>query len=37
MSIFSDNIRFLRTQKNVSQQELADQISMSRVRYSKYE
>lgn len=37
MSIFSDNIRFLRTQKNLSQQELADQILMSRVRYSKYE
>jgi len=27
----------LRTQKNLSQQELADQILMSRVRYSKYE
>jgi transcriptional regulator with XRE-family HTH domain len=37
MSIFSDNIRFLRTRKNLSQQELADQILMSRVRYSKYE
>ncbi|MEI7487015.1 MAG: LexA family transcriptional regulator [Chryseobacterium sp.] len=37
MSIFSENIRFLRTQKNLSQQELADRISMSRVRYSKYE
>jgi len=37
MSIFSDNIRFLRTQKSLSQQELADKISMSRVRYSKYE
>jgi len=37
MSIFSDNIRFLRTQKNLSQQELADKILMSRVRYSKYE
>ncbi|BEV05394.1 LexA family transcriptional regulator [Chryseobacterium gambrini] len=37
MSIFSDNIRFLRTQKNLSQQELADKTSMSRVRYSKYE
>jgi transcriptional regulator with XRE-family HTH domain len=37
MSIFSENIRFLRTQKNLSQQELADKILMSRVRYSKYE
>ncbi|WPO89336.1 XRE family transcriptional regulator [Chryseobacterium sp. HR92] len=37
MSIFSDNIRFLRTQKKLSQQELADKILMSRVRYSKYE
>ncbi|WP_294243753.1 LexA family transcriptional regulator [uncultured Chryseobacterium sp.] len=37
MSVFSDNIRFLRTQKSLSQQELADKISMSRVRYSKYE
>ncbi|MGL6127333.1 XRE family transcriptional regulator, partial [Chryseobacterium artocarpi] len=37
MSIFSDNIRFLRTQKKISQQELADKIMLSRVRYSKYE
>ncbi|MDR6462750.1 LexA family transcriptional regulator [Chryseobacterium sediminis] len=37
MSIFSDNIRFLRTQKKLSQQELADKILLSRVRYSKYE
>lgn len=37
MSVFSDNIRFLRIQRNLSQQELADEISMSRVRYSKYE
>lgn len=37
MSIFSENIRFLRTQKNLSQQELADKVLMSRVRYSKYE
>ncbi|UZT96535.1 helix-turn-helix domain-containing protein [Chryseobacterium fluminis] len=37
MSIFSDNIRFLRAQKNISQKELADEILMSRVRYSKYE
>lgn len=37
MSIFSENIRFLRTQKKLSQHELADKILMSRVRYSKYE
>lgn len=37
MSVFSDNIRFLRAQKNLSQQEIADNISLSRVRYSKYE
>lgn len=37
MSIFSENIRFLRAQKNISQQELADKIFLSRVRYSKYE
>lgn len=37
MSTFSDNIRFLRTQKKISQQELADKIMLSRVRYSKYE
>lgn len=37
MSIFSDNIRLLRAQKNLSQQEIADKMSMSRVRYSKYE
>ncbi|WP_294205145.1 LexA family transcriptional regulator [uncultured Chryseobacterium sp.] len=37
MSIFSENIRFLRAQKNISQQELADKILLSRVRYSKYE
>lgn len=37
MSIFSENIRILRAQKNLSQQEVADEISLSRVRYSKYE
>lgn len=37
MSIFSDNIKFLRTKKNITQQEFADKISLSRVRYSKYE
>lgn len=37
MSIFSNNIRFLRNRKNLSQQELADEIMLTRVRYSKYE
>ena len=37
MSIFSENIRLLRAQKKLSQQELAEELSLSRVRYSKYE
>lgn len=37
MSIFSENIRYLRAQKKISQQELAEKIFLSRVRYSKYE
>ncbi|MCU7614363.1 helix-turn-helix domain-containing protein [Chryseobacterium sp. GMJ5] len=37
MSIFSDNIRFLRGKRNLSQQSFAESIGMSRVRYSKYE
>lgn len=37
MSIFSDNIRFLRDQKNLTQEVLSDEIQLSRVRYSKYE
>ena len=37
MSIFSENIKYLRAQKKLSQQELAKQIFLSRVRYSKYE
>ncbi|MBW7675502.1 XRE family transcriptional regulator [Chryseobacterium chendengshani] len=37
MSVFSDNIRFLRSKKNLSQQSFAESIGMSRVRYSKYE
>ncbi|PZU17244.1 MAG: XRE family transcriptional regulator, partial [Chryseobacterium sp.] len=37
MSIFSENIRYLRAQKKLSQQEVADNIFLSRVRYSKYE
>lgn len=37
MSIFSDNIRFLRNKKNLSQQSFAESLEISRVRYSKYE
>ena len=37
MSIFSDNIRFLRGQLNLSQQKVADQLLITRARYSKYE
>lgn len=38
MSIFSDNIRFLRGKKKLSQQSFADQVLIiSRERYSKYE
>lgn len=37
MSIFSDNIRFIRNKRNLSQQGAADHLEISRVRYSKYE
>jgi len=37
MSVFSDNIRFLRAKKKATQQETADAVLLSRVRYSKYE
>ena len=37
MSIFSDNIRFLRGKKDLSQQGFADKLMISRDRYSKYE
>lgn len=37
MSVFSDNIRFLREKKNFTQEALSDAIQLSRVRYSKYE
>ncbi|MCW3167618.1 LexA family transcriptional regulator [Chryseobacterium sp. 09-1422] len=37
MSIFSDNIRFLRAKKDLSQQGFADKLNLSRDRYSKYE
>lgn len=37
MSIFSDNIRFLRSKKGLSQQQFAEILQISRDRYSKYE
>lgn len=37
MSILSDNIRFLRSQLNLSQQKVAEVLLISRGRYSKYE
>ena len=37
MSVFSDNIRFLRGKKDLAQQGFADQLEISRERYSKYE
>ena len=37
MSILSDNIRVLRIRKDISQQKLADDLVITRVRYAKYE
>ncbi len=37
MSYLSDNIRFLRAKKDFSQQKLADELMITRVRYAKYE
>lgn len=37
MSIFSDNIRFLRVKKMTTQQELADALILTRSRYVSYE
>ncbi|MXN91725.1 helix-turn-helix domain-containing protein [Flavobacterium sp. Sd200] len=37
MSLFSDNIRFLRIQKNISQEKLATSLLIARARYVKYE
>lgn len=37
MSIFSENIRFLRSQKELSQQKVADSLIITRGRYAKYE
>ncbi|MCU7616282.1 LexA family transcriptional regulator [Chryseobacterium sp. PBS4-4] len=37
MSIFSDNIVFLRSQKNITQHKLADELLLTRSRYISYE
>lgn len=37
MSLFSDNIRLLRVQKNISQEKLATALLIARARYVKYE
>jgi transcriptional regulator with XRE-family HTH domain len=37
MSLFSDNIKYLRIKKSVTQQAVADAIQLSRPRYAKYE
>ena len=37
MSLFSDNIRFLRLQKKFSQEKLAEELLITRARYVKYE
>jgi transcriptional regulator with XRE-family HTH domain len=37
MSFFAGNIKHLRSQKNKSQQNVADELSITRARYSKYE
>ena len=37
MSLFSDNIRYLRLQKNITQEKLADELLITRARYVKYE
>lgn len=37
MSVLSNNLRFLRGKRNLSQQKLADVIFITRVRYAKYE
>ena len=37
MSIFSENIRHLRGKKELSQQKLADNLTITRARLSKYE
>ncbi len=37
MSIFSENMRYLRGKLNLSQQKVADDLLITRGRYGKYE
>lgn len=37
MSVFSDNLRYLRVKHNLTQQKIADALSIPRERYAKYE
>jgi transcriptional regulator with XRE-family HTH domain len=37
MSIFSDNLRYLRVKKGLTQQKIADELLIPRERYAKYE
>lgn len=37
MTIFSDNLKLLRSQLGISQQKLADELIITRVRFAKYE
>lgn len=37
MSVLSDNLRYLRGRRNLTQKELASELVMERGRYSKYE
>lgn len=37
MSLFSDNIKYLRAKKEISQREVAESLNISRDRYAKYE
>lgn len=36
-SLFADNLRFVRSKNNLSQQNVADDLNITRARYSKYE
>lgn len=37
MNLFGDNLKYLRAQKDISQQKMADELIVTRVSYAKYE